>query len=264
MTARGAVRLLPQAALLVAAVAMAAMAWRFPRDIGEHAGAGAFPFALCAALAVLVAARAVQKAGEDVGGAAAGVAPGPPRVADGMSAAAGVEPGPPRVVDGMSGTAGVEPGPPAAVDGISGTAGVAPGPPGAADGTSGTAGVEPGPPGAADGMSGTAGVEPGPPGAVDGMSGTAGVEPGPPGAVSGTSGTAGGAWRLPVLCVAYMAVLPWLGFMSSTALFTAAMLGAMGYRRVGRALAFGLALAIVLHWVFAVWMQVPLPEGWLG
>ncbi len=163
MTARGAVRLLPQAALLAVAAAMAAMAWRFPRDTGEYAGAGAFPLALCAALAVLAAVRAAQKA--------AGRAVGTPAAA---------------------------------------------------------------------------GAEPGPRGAVDRM------DPAP------------GAWRLPVLCVLYMAALPWLGFMSSTALFTAAMLGAMGYRRAGRALAFGLALAIVLHWVFAVWMQVPLPEGWLG
>jgi hypothetical protein len=81
---------------------------------------------------------------------------------------------------------------------------------------------------------------------------------------AGPSTPLGGAWRLPALCVAYMAGLPWLGFIASTALFTAALLAAMGFRRAGRALAFGFALAIVLHWVFAVWMQVPLPEGWPG
>ena len=181
MTARGALRWVPQAALLAVAAAMAAMAGRFPGDADEHAGAGAFPLALCAALAVLAAARAAQKAVEG-----------------------GTEPS-------MVG-------------------------PGRRPGRSQGSRVRPG-------------FEDVPPPA-------AAVEPGPPGGP--------GAWRLPALCVVYMAVLPWLGFIASTALFAAGMLAAMGYRRAGRALAFGLALAILLHWVFGVWMQVPLPEGWLG
>ena len=200
MTARGAVRLLPQAVLLAVAAAMAAMAWRFPRDTGEYAGAGAFPLALCAAMAVLVAARAAQKAG----------------------AKGGTEPStPPEMLseDSPFGRAS-RPAPPAVpVESV----------------------VGPGRwPGRAPDEGGGSDIE------------------------GASHATAGGAWRLPGLCVVYMAVLPWLGFIASTALFAAGMLAAMGYRRTGRALAFGFALAIVLHRVFAVWMQVPLPEGWLG
>ncbi len=71
-------------------------------------------------------------------------------------------------------------------------------------------------------------------------------------------------WIMPALCAAYVVVLPRLGFISSTALLAAALLAASGHRRMGRALAFGVVLAVILYTVFAVWMQLPLPEGCLG
>ena len=62
----------------------------------------------------------------------------------------------------------------------------------------------------------------------------------------------------------YLLVLPYLGFVSSTALYSAAVLMALGLRNLARALAAGFIFAYVLVVVFERLMNVPLPKGWIG
>lgn len=66
------------------------------------------------------------------------------------------------------------------------------------------------------------------------------------------------------LLVAYVFLLPVLGFISASALLFAAALRLFGYPNLVRAFALGLVLAFALHLVFARLMGVPLPAGHLG
>jgi len=71
-------------------------------------------------------------------------------------------------------------------------------------------------------------------------------------------------WALLALAVGYAAAMPWLGFISSSALFVALALRALGYRHGWRAAAIGLSAAFVVYGVFGFVMNVPLPEGFFG
>lgn len=71
-------------------------------------------------------------------------------------------------------------------------------------------------------------------------------------------------WALLALGVGYAAAMPWLGFVSSSALFVILALRALGYRHGWRAAAIGLSAAFVVYGVFGFVMNVPLPEGLLG
>lgn len=74
----------------------------------------------------------------------------------------------------------------------------------------------------------------------------------------------GRPWALLALGVGYAAAMPWLGFISSSALFVGLALRALGYRHGWRAAAIGLSAAFLVYGVFSVMMNVPLPEGVLG
>lgn len=63
---------------------------------------------------------------------------------------------------------------------------------------------------------------------------------------------------------AYALLLPWLGFISASALLIAVSLRVLGYPHGARAVAFGLLAGFVLQGFFAGLMSVPLPKGWLG
>lgn len=67
-----------------------------------------------------------------------------------------------------------------------------------------------------------------------------------------------------LLIVAYLVLMPRLGFISTTVLFLVASLYCFGYRGGVQAWAFGFAAAFILYGVFAKIMNVPLPAGWLG
>ncbi|MBM3855048.1 MAG: hypothetical protein FJ399_18150 [Verrucomicrobia bacterium] len=71
-------------------------------------------------------------------------------------------------------------------------------------------------------------------------------------------------WALLALGVGYAAAMPWLGFVSGSALFVILALRALGYRHGWRAAAIGLSAAFVVYGVFGVVMNVPLPEGFFG
>jgi len=71
-------------------------------------------------------------------------------------------------------------------------------------------------------------------------------------------------WALLALGVGYAAAMPWLGFVSSSALFVILALRALGYRHGWRAAAIGLSAAFVVYGVFGFVMNVPLPEGFFG
>lgn len=73
-----------------------------------------------------------------------------------------------------------------------------------------------------------------------------------------------GFWLAPACCAVYLILMPRAGFISSSALLVAGVLVSNGYRHVGRALAFGMVLSFVLYILFAHWMKVPLPNGWIG
>ncbi|AKJ64913.1 tripartite tricarboxylate transporter TctB family protein [Kiritimatiella glycovorans] len=84
---------------------------------------------------------------------------------------------------------------------------------------------------------------------------------------SGAAEEAGDGRRLPLLgglTALYLVLMPWLGFISSTALLFAAALRVLGYRNPVRALAAGFIAAFVLYAVFERLMNVALPEGWIG
>lgn len=76
------------------------------------------------------------------------------------------------------------------------------------------------------------------------------------------------AWiRASVLAVAmgaYTLLLPWVGFITASALLVAVSLRVLGYPHGARAAAFGLLAGFALHGFFAGLMNVPLPKGWLG
>jgi len=65
------------------------------------------------------------------------------------------------------------------------------------------------------------------------------------------------------LTTAYLLALPILGFISATALFTALVLGVLGFRQPVQALAAGFVFAFALYGVFALLMNVALPKGWI-
>lgn len=66
------------------------------------------------------------------------------------------------------------------------------------------------------------------------------------------------------LTAAYLLALPLFGFISATALFTALVLGVLGFRKPVQALATGFVFAFALYGVFALVMNVALPKGWIG
>jgi hypothetical protein len=71
-------------------------------------------------------------------------------------------------------------------------------------------------------------------------------------------------WALLAIAAGYAAALPWLGFISSSALFVVLALRALGYRHGWRSAALGLSAAFLVYGVFGVVMKVALPEGLLG
>lgn len=85
-----------------------------------------------------------------------------------------------------------------------------------------------------------------------------------PGADGGESVDARRLLTLGALSAVYLLALPALGFISSTALFVAVTLAALGYRKPAEALAAGFAFAFALYGVFERLMAVTLPKGWIG
>lgn len=83
---------------------------------------------------------------------------------------------------------------------------------------------------------------------------------------SSSTARGGGALfaKLAAASAAYVAVMPWLGFIVSTSIFCAASLRIFGYKNMLRSLGFGCAFALVLYFVFAVAMKVALPAGILN
>jgi hypothetical protein len=71
-------------------------------------------------------------------------------------------------------------------------------------------------------------------------------------------------WALLAIAAGYAAALPWMGFISSSALFVILALRALGYRHGWRSAALGLSAAFLVYGVFGVVMKVALPEGLLG
>lgn len=74
----------------------------------------------------------------------------------------------------------------------------------------------------------------------------------------------GRPWVLLALAAGYAAAMPWLGFISSSALFVVLATRVLGYGHGWRAAALGLSAAFVVYGIFGVVMNVPLPEGLLG
>ncbi len=66
------------------------------------------------------------------------------------------------------------------------------------------------------------------------------------------------------LTAGYAGAIPWLGFLTASALYLAIAVGFLGYRHWWRAGAFGLSSAFLVHWIFRGVMNVSLPEGWIG
>lgn len=62
----------------------------------------------------------------------------------------------------------------------------------------------------------------------------------------------------------YLLAMPWLGFVSATALLGMVALLVLGYRHPARALAAGFIAAFALYALFGVLMNVALPKGWIG
>lgn len=82
-----------------------------------------------------------------------------------------------------------------------------------------------------------------------------------------TEGASRGTRRtvaLVVLMATYVVVMPWLGFISASALLTMAVLRLLGYPHGARGAALGLIAGFLLYGFFAGVMGVPLPKGWLG
>lgn len=82
-----------------------------------------------------------------------------------------------------------------------------------------------------------------------------------------TEGSPGGAFRtvaLVVIMATYVMVMPWLGFISASALLTMAVLRLLGYPHGARGAAMGLIAGFMLYGFFAGVMGVPLPKGWIG
>ena len=84
------------------------------------------------------------------------------------------------------------------------------------------------------------------------------------GTAAPASRAGGRPWALMALALAYAVVMPWLGFISSSALFVGLALRTLGYGHGWRAAAIGLAAGFLVYLIFGVVMNVPLPEGLLG
>ncbi len=69
---------------------------------------------------------------------------------------------------------------------------------------------------------------------------------------------------LGALTAGYLLWVPYIGFISGTALFFACAIAVLGYRRFSPALAVGFVFAFGLYWVFGILMNVSLPQGWIG
>jgi len=97
--------------------------------------------------------------------------------------------------------------------------------------------------------------------ALAGLLGTRKAKPPPP------PGPPGEGRRLAMLAGAtalYLLAMPWLGFVSATALLGMVALLVLGYRHPARALAAGCIAAFALYALFGVLMNVALPKGWIG
>lgn len=66
------------------------------------------------------------------------------------------------------------------------------------------------------------------------------------------------------LLAAYVAALPYLGFLPATALFTLAVVRWLGRFGWARALATTAAIAVAGHVVFLRWLGMPLPRAFTG
>jgi hypothetical protein len=64
--------------------------------------------------------------------------------------------------------------------------------------------------------------------------------------------------------VAYVAALPYLGFLPATALFVLVLLRSLGTYSWGRTLVLAAVMAVVSHVVFIHWLGMPLPAGPFG
>ncbi|MDQ8193308.1 tripartite tricarboxylate transporter TctB family protein [Coraliomargarita sp. SDUM461004] len=74
----------------------------------------------------------------------------------------------------------------------------------------------------------------------------------------------GATWLLVGILILYIWLLPWLGFISSSALLSMASLRIFGYYNYVRSAAISLSLAFILYILFSLIMNVALPTGWLG
>lgn len=63
------------------------------------------------------------------------------------------------------------------------------------------------------------------------------------------------------LLVAYVALMPVLGFVLDTVLFLVAMMRYSGVDSYGASVSLAAALGVVLHYVFGEFLHIPLPEG---
>jgi putative tricarboxylic transport membrane protein len=66
------------------------------------------------------------------------------------------------------------------------------------------------------------------------------------------------------LLAAYWAMLPYIGYTGSTAVVSLGLYRAMGNYRWPTAALLAAATTGILFLVFRVWLQEPLPTGWLG
>ena len=64
--------------------------------------------------------------------------------------------------------------------------------------------------------------------------------------------------------VLYALLLPWIGYLLATALFLTGLLRAMGKVRWRSGLIFGAVVSASTHVIFKIWLNMPLPAGFLG
>lgn len=74
-------------------------------------------------------------------------------------------------------------------------------------------------------------------------------------------------WRIPAVLagtVAYVLLMPVLGFVSASVLYLTGLILILGYPHKARAAAVAFIVAWAIQGIFAGVMNVPLPAGWLG
>ena len=76
-----------------------------------------------------------------------------------------------------------------------------------------------------------------------------------------------GVWRriglIFLTLVLYILLLPWIGYLLGTIFFLTALMRVMGKVRYGYGLIFGIAVSVMTHVVFKIWLSLPFPAGTL-